>query len=179
MGRVISSICVLFLVLQQQPVSANPFLLAKNAFEFGVEVYEDYQKIKAFFDGPPTDDDQLTTKDVKIFDKLNGISQQISDVQYSLRNKIANDKLEKLTDKVGDLFVEVRYVQNVFKTFTEYTDKHQNVTLSRFYDEVTSPTKDNLGEAVRRMYDVLTSRNLQAQTLLSLLSGKEVNINDF
>ena len=181
MGRVIPLISVLLLALawQQQPVSANPFLMAKSAIQFAMQINEGYDKIKAFMEGPPTENDQLTAKDVKIFDKLNGISKQLSDVQYSLLNKIDGDELNRLTDKVGELFKEVRYVQDKFKKFTGYTNNHQNSTKARFYEEVTSPVYDNLGDAVSRMYDVLTFRNLQTQTLLSILSQNKVNINEF
>ena len=180
MGRVISLISVLLLALawQQQPVSADSFLVAKIAIQFVMQINKDYDKIKAFMEGPPTENGQLTAKDVNIFDKLNDISKQLSDVHYSLL-KIDDDELNRLTDKADELFKEVRYVQDKFKKFTSYTHKHQISTKVRFYEEVTSPVYDNLGHAVSRMYDVLTSRNLQTQSLLSLLSENEVNVNEF
>ena len=181
MGRVISLISVLLLALswQQQPVSANSFHVAKSAIQFVMKINEVYDKIKAFMEGPPTENDQLTATDVKVFDKLNGIYKQLSGVQNSLLKKIDVDELNRLTDKAEELLKEVRYVREVFNKFTSYTHKHQISTKIRFYEEITSPLYDNLGDAVSRMYNALTSRNLQTQSLLSLLSENEVNINEF
>ena len=178
MRRVIPSICVLLMALswQQPPADANPILMAKAVFEFGVEAYDDYKKIKAFFDRPPTDDEQLSAKDVKMFGMLQDISLKLSDVQYNLMAKIAEDELDKVLKQVNKLWDRISDVQDVYSSFTELTHDHRNNSV---YDVVTVATDRNgkLVKAVRAMNRILSSDKFQKETLLSMLSNEEVNMN--
>ena len=182
MARFVPFICILLLALgYQQPASANPLIIAKAVFQFGMEAYQDFQQIKAFLDRPPTADEELSGTDVKIFSQLNEISTKISNMQNTLLSKISKDLQDKLSVKLDKMFQHIRDVQRIYKTFSTYTehlDEVHNATLARFVKSVTNSDLHKLSTTVQKMHEALTTLDMKYESVLSILSDRTVNIND-
>lgn len=178
MSRVALFACAIILLCgwQPQPASANPILVAKQAIQFGFQIYKGYNKIKDYFAPEKTMEQNMTAIDRKMFDMLDSVSEDIERMKKDITDQFSklDNKLTTSTNKLFDYFAFIQAKYDKFLGLTKDTEGWHNSTLKNFVDVATSERESDLPHQLKMMHERLTQKDMYYESIISMLVKKEV-----
>lgn len=182
MAKKLSSFCLLLLFLgfQHQTVTANPFIIAKQIFNMGKELYQDFEQIKNLFDkitGNEVVKETVSQGEIKILSKIDTVTDSIRNLKKDLSIKFSTLD-NKLTTKTNRLYMHINKTEVMYQQYKDYISNisiWDEDTLDLFYKHATSP--NGLPMTIHKIHNLLTATDIENDSILSFLTKKSVCIN--